>query len=119
VTCFAPDKTVQPRTVRFATLHGAWQALSRVQVRGYEIHQGQTAPHPALLAAGHVAHEVLPGLAWCNATGNVLGVYLHGLFENDDVLQALLGGTGVALDEVFERMAAGVGQWFASGFILP
>ena len=37
VTVFAPDKTVRQREAAFATLTGAWAALSNVAVRGYEI----------------------------------------------------------------------------------
>jgi len=91
---------------------GPWQALAGVPVLGYEIHHGQTAQHPAMAAGGDVARVLIPGLAWQNGAGNVLGVYLHGLFENASVLQALLGGSAQTLDAAFERMAAGVGQWF-------
>jgi adenosylcobyric acid synthase len=82
VTQFAPDKTVRHREARFGPLTGAWSALSGVTVRGYEIHHGQTAQHPAMAAAGE-PHAVMPdGLAWQNEAGNVLGLYLHGLFED-------------------------------------
>jgi len=115
VTCFASDKTLRPRCASFCTLPlGAWQVLSGVSVQGYEIHQGQTAAHPAMLAAGHVAHEVLDGLGWCNEVGNVLGVYLHGLFENDGVLRALFGVSVPMVEEALERLGEGVGRWFAS-----
>ena len=42
-----------------------------------------------MAARGDLAREVLPGLGWQNGAGNVLGVYLHGLFEDPRVLQAL------------------------------
>jgi len=117
VTCFAAEKTLRQSCARFAELSGAWQKLSAVHVQGYEIHHGQTAAHPALLAAGHVAHEVLPGLGWMNAAGNVLGLYLHGLFENDAVLHALFGVPAPVWDTVFERMAGGLEQWFEAGVL--
>src|SRR5690606_39197312 len=82
VTVFEPAKTVRRTTARFGTLQGAWAALSGVQARGYEIHHGQTAQHPAMAAGGDVAREVIPGLAWQNGAGNVLGLYLHGLLED-------------------------------------
>ena len=44
--------------------------------------------------------------------GNVLGVYLHGLFENGEVIHALFGHGAPSLEQVFERLALGVGQWF-------
>ena len=89
-----------------------WAALSGVALRGYEIHHGQTAQHPAMAAAGDVARMVIPGVAWQNAAGNVLGLYLHGMFEDANVLQALFGERATTLDAVFERMAQGVGEWF-------
>ncbi|WP_313070121.1 cobyric acid synthase [Melaminivora sp.] len=112
VTSFEEKKTVRSTHARFGDVQGAWQALAGVEVLGYEIHHGQTAQHPAMAAKGDVARELIPGLAWQNVAGNVLGVYLHGLFENAGVLQALLGGSAQTLDAAFERMAEGVGQWF-------
>ncbi|WP_313313264.1 cobyric acid synthase [Pulveribacter sp.] len=112
VTSFEERKTVRSTQTRFGAVAGPWQALAGVPVLGYEIHHGQTAQHPAMAAGGDVARVLIPGLAWQNGAGNVLGVYLHGLFENASVLQALLGGSAQTLDAAFERMAAGVGQWF-------
>ena len=105
VTQFAPDKTVTHTQARFADVHGPWSALSGVSVQGYEIHHGQTQAHPAMLAAGAVLHEVMPGLAWQNGNGQVLGTYLHGLFENASVLQALFGAQAPTLDTVFDGLA--------------
>ena len=116
VTLFEPAKTVRHTAVRFAELTaGPWAALSGVQVSGYEIHHGQTAQHPAMAAKGDVAREVMPGIAWQNPAGNVLGVYLHGLFEDAAVLRALFGAQAPTLEQVFDRMADGVGRWFARG----
>jgi adenosylcobyric acid synthase len=105
VTQFAADKTVQRTTAKFGHLRGAWSALSGVQVSGYEIHHGQTQAHAAMAAAGQVAHEVMPGLAWQNEAGNVMGPYLHGLFEDPAVLQALFGTKTPTLETVFEGLA--------------
>jgi adenosylcobyric acid synthase len=105
----APDDPVTP-----------WTSLAGVSVSGYEIHQGQTAQHPAMAAAGNVAIDVLPnGLGWCNAQGNVLGLYLHGLFEDPAALQALFGaclsGPVPTLETVFERMADFIETHFEPG----
>ena len=99
-----------------------WCALAGVSVSGYEIHHGQTAQHSAMAEAGDVALEVLPGgLGWCNAQGNVLGLYLHGLFEDTAALQALFGarlnGPVPTLDAVFERMADFVETHFEPGLL--
>lgn len=105
VTQFAPDKTVQRTTAKFHALRGPWSALSGVAVSGYEIHHGQTQAHAAMAAAGQLAHEVMPGLAWQNDAGHVLGVYLHGLFEDPVVLHALFGLQVPTLETVFEGLA--------------
>jgi adenosylcobyric acid synthase len=105
VTQFAADKTVQRTSAKFGELRGAWSALSGVQVSGYEIHHGQTQAHAAMAAAGQVAHEVMPSLAWQNDAGNVMGSYLHGLFEEPAVLQALFGAQTPTLETVFEGLA--------------
>jgi adenosylcobyric acid synthase len=118
VTLFESDKTVQHRQARFAAVAGPWAALSGVAVQGYEIHHGQTAPHSAMAAAGDVALAVLPdGLAWQNGSGNVLGVYLHGLFEDPAVLQALFGASTPTLASVFDGLADYIGQHVDPGVL--
>ncbi|WP_156371536.1 MULTISPECIES: cobyric acid synthase [unclassified Acidovorax] len=117
VTAFARDKTVRLTHTRWGTLAGAWSALSGVEVSGYEIHHGQTAQHPAMAAGGDVAREVVPGLAWTNAAGNVLGVYLHGLFEDTAVLHALFGTRAPTLDSVFDGLARSAEACFAPGVL--
>jgi adenosylcobyric acid synthase len=121
VTQFEPAKTVQHTQAVFGALVGSWVALSGVPVAGYEIHHGQTAQHPAMAAKGDVAREVMPGLAWQNQSGNVLGLYLHGMFEQPAVLQALFGQHGArsvpTLDSVFEGLADYIDRYFAPGVL--
>ena len=105
VTCFEPDKTVRRAHLRFGAVQGPWAALAQQPVNGYEIHHGRTMQHPALAEAGQLAHEVLPGLGWQNAAGNVLGVYVHGLFEDPAVLAALFGAHAPTLESVFNGLA--------------
>jgi adenosylcobyric acid synthase len=106
VTAFEPVKTVRHTQTLFTELVGPWVALSGVAAAGYEIHHGQTTQHPAMAAGGDVARAVLPdGLGWQNAAGNVLGVYLHGLFEDPRVLHALFGASAPTLETVFDGLA--------------
>jgi adenosylcobyric acid synthase len=124
VTVFAADKTVRHTHTRFAA-HMAeaanpWSALAGVAVSGYEIHHGHTQPHAALLAAGDVAMEVMAeGLGWQSAAGNVLGLYLHGLFEDAAALQALFGArlsrSVPTLDSVFDGLADFIEKHFEPG----
>ena len=115
VTVFEEAKTVQHRKAQFQSVEGAWAALSNTKVGGYEIHHGQTSLRSDL-ADG--THPVMPDdLAWQNAHGNVLGVYLHGLFEDPAVLRALFGATAPTLDSVFDGLADYIEQHFEPGIL--
>jgi adenosylcobyric acid synthase len=95
-----------------------WAALAGVAVSGYEIHHGQTAQHPAMAAVGDVARAVLSDdLGWVNAQGNVLGLYLHGIFENPAVLRALFGANVPTLDSVFDGLADYIEKHFEAGVL--
>jgi adenosylcobyric acid synthase len=124
VTVFAQDKTVRHTQTCFAadmlggTHSNPWATLAGVAVSGYEIHHGQTQQHVAMAAAGDVAQAVLPdGQGWQNAAGNVLGLYLHGLFEDPAVLRALFGAHAPTLDSVFEGLADFIEQHFEAGVL--
>jgi adenosylcobyric acid synthase len=67
--------------------------------------------------AGDVAVAVLPeALGWQNPSGNVLGLYLHGMFEDPAVLQALFGASAPTLDSVFDGLADYITQHFETDF---
>jgi adenosylcobyric acid synthase len=114
VTVFEPDKTVRRTQTRFGALNGQWQALSGVSVSGYEIHHGRTSQHTGMAAARMVMPDAL---AWQNEQGNVLGVYVHGLFEQPAVLRALFGAGVPTLDRVFDGLADFVEQHFLAGVL--
>ena len=114
VTVFEPEKLVTPTSARFGELAGPWAPLSRVEVAGYEIHQGRTSQHAGMAPA---RCAMAGGLAWQNEAGNVLGVYLHGLFEQPAVLQALFGATAPTLESVFDGLAAFIDRHFVPGVI--
>ncbi len=118
VTEFAANKTVSRTRATFGAVAGPWSALSQLALDGYEIHHGQTRQHSAMAANGQHARPVLaPALGWQNATGNVLGIYLHGLFECDAVMVALFGEQARTLDAVFDGLADYVDRHFESGVL--
>jgi adenosylcobyric acid synthase len=116
VTQFAETKTVRHTTAQFAQLSGAWAALSAVSFTGYEIHHGLTSVRADLFTGMAQPSAVLPpDLAWQNAQGNVLGVYVHGLFEDAAALQALFGTSAPTLESVFDAMAQFIDTHFLPG----
>jgi adenosylcobyric acid synthase len=121
VTVFEADKTVRHTRTHFAPdMAAPWAALSGLPVAGYEIHHGQTAQHPAMARSGDIARPVLAsGLGWQNRSGNVLGLYLHGVFEDAGVLQALFGAADgrpvPTLDAVFDGLASFTAKHFSPG----
>ena len=122
VTVFEVDKTVRHTQATFGPVQGPWAGLSGVSVSGYEIHHGQTQQHAGLAQAGAVAQPAMPnGLAWQNPAGNVLGLYLHGLFEDPAALQALFDPQCQrpvpTLDAVFEGLADYIEQHFEPGVL--
>ena len=125
-------KTVRHAQPQFvSSMPGLWSALTGLSAQGYEIHMGQTQPHPDMLRKGHIALPVLHNasgetIGWLNGaatasnphTGNVLGLYLHGLFENPAVLQALFGHSGHDLETTFTRMADRIETCFGAPALL-
>ena len=105
VTEFSTTKIVRHREVQFGTLAGPWAALSGLKVQGYEIHQGHTELSRSDGDSLSQPRELIKGLAWQDTSETVLGLYLHGLFENPAVLTALFGTQVPHLDAVFEGLA--------------
>ena len=105
-TTFAPAKQLARAGHRLGALQGPWTPLAGLDVQGYEIHLGQTTALPG--APLQPAFAAAPGLGW--QQGPVLALYLHGLFENPAVVQALFGRPLPPLDQVFDRLADAVDQ---------
>ena len=121
VTVFEVDKTVRHTQAMFGPVQGPWAGLSGVTVSGYEIHHGHTQ-QAGLAQASELAQPAMPdGLAWQNPAGNVLGLYLHGLFEDPAAMQALFdpGGNQAlpTLDAVFDGLADYIGRYFEPDFL--
>jgi adenosylcobyric acid synthase len=97
-TVFAREKRTRHTSSRFAELDSPWSELSGRDVAGYEIRHGATH------ATGPVAEALPDGLGF--AAGPVLGVYLHGLFEQPELVAALLGASPVrSLEAELDRLA--------------
>ena len=117
-TRFAPAKHLTRVRQQLAGLQGPWAALAGQVVGGYEIHHGVSQPEPVDTAGDPLvpAFANAPQLGW--QRGAVLALYLHGLFENPAVVQALFGRRPPPLDAVFDRLADTVDQHFSPGALM-
>jgi adenosylcobyric acid synthase len=100
-TTFSMTKIVSGIETRFDVLPAPWAWLARRSVSGYEIRHGES------VAVGPVLSALPDGRGF--VAGSVLGVSVHGLFENPDIVAALVGRAPDAdLDDVFEKLAGAV-----------
>jgi adenosylcobyric acid synthase len=97
-TTFAAEKATRVREAEFGPLPAPWQSLGGRRFTGYEIRQGRTSP------AGACETAMPGGLGYVDR--NVLGVYLHGMFEDPDILEALVAARPArSLDDAFDHLA--------------
>jgi adenosylcobyric acid synthase len=101
-TVFAREKIVSHGTVSFSpALQGPWQRLAGIELAGYEIRHGRTRP------SGPVDEAIPGGRGW--ASGSVLGIAVHGLFERPEAVAALLGARPArSLDEAIDELTDAV-----------
>lgn len=85
-TVFEPEKTRKRKKGRTEALPGIWQSLSGKRIEGYEIHMGisrQTGEDNSCFAR-------LDGKQEGCVFENVMGTYLHGVFDEEDFRKALV-----------------------------
>ena len=89
-TIFSADKHTMQKQGITGKLPGVWAPLSELPVSGYEIHMGRTEyladPDKEISVFAKLTNGDPDG-AVC---GNVLGTYLHGLFDEAPLRSALL-----------------------------
>jgi adenosylcobyric acid synthase len=69
--------------------------------QGYEIHVGETCYEPGSRPLAEIQPEGIPGSVpdgAANASGRVLGTYVHGFFDNDDFRHSFLAAARRAVD---------------------
>jgi adenosylcobyric acid synthase len=101
-TVFERDKLTRRAVVRFcARLGEPWAALAGRELDGYEIRHGRT------VAVEPVVKALRSGGGW--ARGSVLGIGVHGLFEDPALVAALLGQAPTdSLDSTLDELAVRV-----------
>ncbi|MBK5223486.1 MAG: cobyric acid synthase [Acidimicrobiia bacterium] len=89
-------KVVGTGTIEVAAdVDGPWGVLTGRRVEGYEIHHGVTGPHDG-------------SQVWVD--GPVLATVAHGLFEDPDVVEAVLGRRPTGLEATFDLLADAVDE---------
>ena len=92
-TVFASKKTRTRVTGEFLPMKGTFAALSGVSLEGYEIHMGESVrkegilPATKLIVAGNQLEETKTEGAFHE---NVCGTYVHGVFDKEEVVEALI-----------------------------
>lgn len=96
-TVFRKEKYTRQRSGKTLQLQGVWEALSDLPVSGYEIHMGETQYPEAASGDGtefasldESKSDAGGGSADGAVCGNVLGTYLHGIFDETEFRGALL-----------------------------
>jgi adenosylcobyric acid synthase len=100
-TVFVASKRTERTATRFGPLAEPWASLGGKAFTGYQIRHGRTTTTAPVAAA-------LPGgLGFVE--GPVLGIYVHGLFEQPGLLRALVGEPPRrSLDQAFDELADAV-----------
>lgn len=94
-TVFDQDKTRTRVTGTFGELSGAYAKLSGVTLEGYEIHMGETSLKGEAQNATIISDEV-SGVKKADGAccKNVCGTYVHGVFDREEVAEALIAAIG-------------------------
>jgi adenosylcobyric acid synthase len=113
-TMFQRDKLARRTAAKFARgLQGPWSPVSGLGYDGYEIRHGRTEPDGPVQVA-------IPDVGWID--GAVLGVTVHGMFENAAILRALFGNEprfslDSALDELADMVMANIDEAFIEDLV--
>jgi adenosylcobyric acid synthase len=97
-TTFAASKRAELTSTRFRPLPEPWAHLGGKGFSGYQIRHGRTR------TTASIAEALPDGLGFVD--GAVLGIYLHGLFEQPEVVAAFFGEPmSRSLDQTFDQLA--------------
>lgn len=100
-TVFRSDKTTTQASGVLLDIEGDLAALSSAHTKGYEIHMGETTLLEGAKPLQRLTRGTETVLDGCQQ-GNAYGTYLHGIFDESEVVQglaqALADKKGVTLD---------------------
>jgi len=110
-TTFIASKQLERTAAQFAELSRPWESLSHRSVTGYQIRQGRTTTTA-------LVDEALPdGLGFVR--GAVLGIYLHGVLEDPEVLGDMFGSRPRrSQEQAFDELADAVEEHLDIGLLI-
>jgi adenosylcobyric acid synthase len=124
ISRFMPVKSTHQIRGRVSQNRGILARADATEIRGYEIHMGQTEAENSSHAFELTERSIQPCVAFdgcLSPDGNVLGTYIHGLFDNQRLRHAILAElaarkdpsfspltTDFSLDEQYDRLAVHV-----------
>jgi adenosylcobyric acid synthase len=120
-TEFQPRKRYRHARYELRRLTGYWARLSGLRFAAYEIRHGLTRPVVEPSGGGGadapVLREVLPDhCGW--QYGETLAIYVHGMLESAEVMQALFGARTPTLDDTLEGLADFIEPHFSAHTLL-
>ncbi|MBQ6781280.1 MAG: cobyric acid synthase [Treponema sp.] len=91
-THFTAEKTRVQVSAKLPSLDGLFAPLSGCEVSGYEIHHGKTQFVPGAETAwvAHALQDNAERMPLACVEGNVLGTYVHGFFDSEEISHALI-----------------------------
>jgi adenosylcobyric acid synthase len=93
-TRFGKSKSTHQARARIVSRQGIWRNLYGQEVKGYEIHMGQSTVLDSSCSLTRIfsrsgeSCSVADGA--CNDSGRVFGTYLHGIFDNPSVMLGIM-----------------------------
>jgi len=118
-TEFQARKRYRHASYELGVLSGYWARLSGLRFAAYEIRHGLTTPVPERAgdAGASLLRCALPEhCGW--QYGETLALYVHGLFESPQVMQALFGAETPTLDDTLDGLADFIEPHFSADTLL-
>lgn len=97
-----PMETILKEEKQLRQRHGQLAFAANAQVTGYEIHSGVSEFSNATAYKRFAELENGEKEGYISDDGNIIGTYLHGVFEHPEALQALLNWAGVDQTATFD-----------------
>ena len=86
ITVLAGEKRTEQFGGRFVKAEGIFEALSGLEIEGYEIHMGRTFPDGCIAQCASEFTSDDTGVC----EGNVYGSYIHGIFDREGIAAAVV-----------------------------